>query len=245
MFGMKPNPPASDILQYTGVLLVILGGVAFSMVQVDRSIPETQRMRAGKSKEEGTASDDRKETRGSSEMNSDKSSTSSSAEQMTNQSTATQSSQQSTATSASQRIPISRVEKAVCIGVAIMAGVFYGLNFVPVIYMVDNPQRYPGYPVDGLSYVFSHFFGIFLSATAIFLGYTLFKKGEPFMTSQMVLPSFLAGLLWATAQTAFFIANQHLSQAISFPIITGLPGCVASLWGVLYFKEVKVRHFYV
>ncbi|PIO67834.1 hypothetical protein TELCIR_10404 [Teladorsagia circumcincta] len=39
-----------------------------------------------------------------------------------------------------------------CIAVAIMAGVFYGLNFVPVIYMIDNPHRYHGYPVDGLSY---------------------------------------------------------------------------------------------
>ncbi|ETN68870.1 hypothetical protein NECAME_15590 [Necator americanus] len=70
VFGMKPNPPASDLLNYTGLTLVILG----------------------------------------------------------------------------------------CLITAVCAGVLYGLNFVPVIYMIDNPDRYPNYPKDGLAYlIFNNF----------------------------------------------------------------------------------------
>ncbi|KAK5974149.1 Transmembrane protein [Trichostrongylus colubriformis] len=210
MFGMKPNPPSSSTLNYVGVLFVILG------------------IRAGKSEKEKERSSE--DSEGSPKASNDSSDSVSTAREV---------SERSSKISKKQEVPISRTEKLICIGVAIMAGVFYGLNFVPVIYMIDNPDRFPGYPTDGLSYVFSHFFGIFLTATAIFLIYTVFRKGEAFMASEVVLPAFLAGLLWAAAQTAFFIANQHLSQAISFPIITGLPGCVASLWSVLYFREIR------
>nr|CDJ91390.1 Protein of unknown function DUF1632 domain containing protein [Haemonchus contortus] len=227
LLGMNPNPPASDILNYAGVVFVILGGIAFSMVRVERNIPETQSLRSGKSKD---ADEALRGTERISEASSDESSTVSGAER---------SPPLSARTSTSRGAVIGTLEKAICIAVSVLAGVCYGLNFMPVIYMIDNRDKYPDYPVDGLSYVFSHFFGIFLSATAIFLGYTIFRKGEPFMTPQLILPSFFAGLLWATAETAFFIANQHLSQAISFPIITGLPGCVASLWSVLYFHEIK------
>ncbi|KJH46209.1 hypothetical protein DICVIV_07729 [Dictyocaulus viviparus] len=122
---------------------------------------------------------------------------------------------------------------------SLIAGVFYGLTFVPVNYMVDNPHKFPKYPEDGLAYVFSHYFGIFLTATVIFIGYAINKHNQPVVSPFIFLPSFFSGLLWGTAQTAFFIANQHLSQAITFPIITMLPGCVASAWSILYFEEIK------
>lgn len=58
---------------------------------------------------------------------------------------------------------------------SLIAGVFYGMTFVPVIYMMDNPATFPNYPQDGLAYVFSHYFGIFLTSTAIFIGYAMVK----------------------------------------------------------------------
>ncbi|KAK5980985.1 hypothetical protein GCK32_022422 [Trichostrongylus colubriformis] len=58
---------------------------------------------------------------------------------------------------------------------ALASGVFYGLTFVPVIYMIENPMKFKNYPDDGLSYVFSHYFGIYMTATVIFIGYAIFK----------------------------------------------------------------------
>lgn len=58
---------------------------------------------------------------------------------------------------------------------ALIAGLFYGMTFVPVIYMMDNPDKFPSFPDDSLAYVFSHYFGIFLTATVIFIGYAMVK----------------------------------------------------------------------
>ena len=59
------------------------------------------------------------------------------------------------------------------------------------------------------------------------------------------------GVLWSVGMFSWFVSNGKLSQAIAFPIstrvrmharrersTTQLPGIVASVWGVFYFKEV-------
>jgi hypothetical protein len=38
----------------------------------------------------------------------------------------------------------------------------------------------------------------------------------------------------------WFLANQRLSLAVSFPIITAGPGFVSSAWGIFIFREIKV-----
>jgi len=43
------------------------------------------------------------------------------------------------------------------------------------------------------------------------------------------------------ADVCWFVANDALSLVISFPIITVLPSVVATLWGVLVFKEIRGR----
>ncbi|PIO72611.1 hypothetical protein TELCIR_05452 [Teladorsagia circumcincta] len=130
-------------------------------------------------------------------------------------------------------------QRAIGIAMALGAGLFYGMTFVPVIYMIDNPEKFPSHPDDGLAYVFSHYFGIFLTSTAMFICYAVVKRNRPLVPSYIVLPSLLAGLLWAIAQSSFFVANQHLSQAVTFPIIAMLPGCIASAWSIIYFHEIK------
>jgi hypothetical protein len=44
---------------------------------------------------------------------------------------------------------------------------------------------------------------------------------------------------------AWFIANQKLSQAVSYPIVTTLPGIIATLWGVLLFGEIRGQRNYL
>ncbi|VDK77623.1 unnamed protein product [Cylicostephanus goldi] len=51
----------------------------------------------------------------------------------------------------------------------------------------------------------------------------------------------IAGAMWAIAQTSWFVANDKLSQAVTFPIISMVPGVCAAMWSIFYFKEITGR----
>ncbi|CAK9302530.1 unnamed protein product [Gordionus sp. m RMFG-2023] len=125
---------------------------------------------------------------------------------------------------------------------AILAGCLYGINFVPVIYIQDN---YPHASKRGLPYIFSHFSGIYFCATLYFIAYACFSKivhrKQPWINSALIIPTFVSGLLWAVATCAWFVANEILSQTISFPIIASLPPIIAGFWALFVFKEIKGR----
>ncbi|KAM6313179.1 transmembrane protein 144 [Aegotheles albertisi] len=126
---------------------------------------------------------------------------------------------------------------------AVVAGIFYGSSFVPVLYIKDHGRRnetiYAGASQFDLDYVFAHFSGIFLTSTIYFLIYCAVRKNKPNVYPQAILPGFVSGVLWAIANCCWFIANHYLSAVVSFPIITAGPGLVAAMWGVLVFKEIK------
>jgi len=119
---------------------------------------------------------------------------------------------------------------------SVLSGVFYGLSFTPVIYVKENYKDAPQHDID---YVFAHFSGIYATSTFYFIVYCMFKKNKPMIYPSAILPGMISGVMWAIADACWFIANNYLSEAISFPIITTGPGIVASLWGVLLFREVK------
>ncbi|KAM9026884.1 transmembrane protein 144 isoform 1-T2 [Ara ararauna] len=132
---------------------------------------------------------------------------------------------------------------------AVAAGILYGSSFVPVLYIKDHGRRnetvYAGASQFDLDYVFAHFSGIFLTSTVYFLIYCAVRKNKPDVYPQAILPGFVSGVLWAIANCCWFIANHYLSAVVSFPIITAGPGLVASMWGVLVFKEIKGLKNYV
>ncbi|XP_061331896.1 transmembrane protein 144 isoform X2 [Pezoporus flaviventris] len=132
---------------------------------------------------------------------------------------------------------------------AVVAGILYGSSFVPVLYIKDHGRRnetvYAGASQFDLDYVFAHFSGIFLTSTVYFLIYCAVRKNKPNVYPQAILPGFVSGVLWAVANCCWFIANHYLSAVVSFPIITAGPGLVASMWGVLVFKEIKGLKNYV
>jgi len=126
------------------------------------------------------------------------------------------------------------------ISLSVISGVFYGSNFTPPQYIMDHCTN--DCSQDGLDYVYSHFCGIYLSSTFFFLLYCAiltFLKRKIFMPRQIVLPGFVSGLMWASAQTLSFVSISSLSMAVSFPMITTFPGLIASLWGILLFKEIS------
>ncbi|EPB72067.1 hypothetical protein ANCCEY_08862 [Ancylostoma ceylanicum] len=101
-------------------------------------------------------------------------------------------------------VGISRQTKRIlAILTALMAGVFYGVTFVPVIYIQDHPE-----------------------------------KNNPVVNSRIIGPSMMAGCMWSVAQSSWFVANDNLSQSVTFPIISMVPGVCAAMWSVFYFKEI-------
>ncbi|EYB82240.1 hypothetical protein Y032_0363g3519, partial [Ancylostoma ceylanicum] len=201
LLGMKANQPASDILNYSGLAFVIAGGIMFSLIKANRVGDDISRLTGGEEEViEDTDSEDDSESKSliSKSSSSSKKSTKSTIVAL-----------------------LLKYERPICLIMCVFAGICYGINFVPVIYMIDNPDLYPNHPRDDVAYVFSHYFGIFITATLIFIVYTLGRSNQPYAPSDLALPAFVSGSMWAIAQWAFFVANQHLSQAISFPITSG------------------------
>jgi len=123
---------------------------------------------------------------------------------------------------------------------AILAGLFYGVNFDPPQWLIDHKKGSD----QGLDYVWSHFCGIFLASTGYFLIYCALKRNRPSIYPQAVLPGVISGVMWAIAQSCFFIANQDLGMVLAFPIIATGPGAVGCLWGIFVFKEITgLRNF--
>jgi glucose uptake protein GlcU len=130
-------------------------------------------------------------------------------------------------------------DRIVGLGMALVAGVFFGFNVIPVMYIQDHAKDFNNAPSDGIAYIFSHYCGIFLTSSTVFIIYGIFKKNKPQINPEIALPSFASGILWGTAQAFFFAASNVLSSAVTYPIASMVPGVVASIWSVLYFREIS------
>jgi len=125
---------------------------------------------------------------------------------------------------------------------ALMAGVLFGANFDPPTYLKQLGQQDmrdglpPRHSVNDVDYVISHFCGIFLVTVGAFVLQKLVRP-EIFLGKQVILPGLAAGIMWGIAQVAWFKANGVLSYVVSFPIIVGVPGVIAALWGCFLFGE--------
>jgi len=127
------------------------------------------------------------------------------------------------------------------VGMAIIAGLLYGTCFVPVQYTIDNCPTCPQQQID---YIFPHFCGIYVSSTVYTLAYCLWKKNSPIVPSEIGFPAFLSGLMWAMAMISWFIANTSIEMVIAYPIVTIMPGVIASAWGIFAFREITgTRNF--
>jgi glucose uptake protein GlcU len=125
-------------------------------------------------------------------------------------------------------------KKLIGIFLSIIAGLFYGVNLIPISYLQEkNPDANP------LAYALSHFSGIFITSTVIVAIYCIYKKNMPKFYPQSLLPGLFAGILWGIATCGWFIGNENLGLTIAFPIICTGPGIIGSLWGVFVFKEIQ------
>uniref|UniRef100_A0A5K3F4K5 Transmembrane protein 144 n=1 Tax=Mesocestoides corti TaxID=53468 RepID=A0A5K3F4K5_MESCO len=144
-------------------------------------------------------------------------------------------------------VPISQmpsgVRRALGIILAVIAGSFYGNTFVPTIYIQKCVE---GASQAGLDYVFANFVGIWLASTVIFIIYGLGKRNKPWLPAkEAILPALSSGVLWGLAQSAWFIANAALGEPITFPVVTTCPAVIATLVGVLVFREIRGKRNYI
>jgi glucose uptake protein GlcU len=128
---------------------------------------------------------------------------------------------------------------------AIISGIFFGLVFTPSTYIQDHRDKYPSASKNGLHYIFSMYTGILLASFVYYVIYIIFKRNRPFVCVESIFPAFLSGIMWGIAQSGFILANSILSQAISFPLISIGPGTIATLWSILYIKDIRGSRNYL
>ena len=105
-----------------------------------------------------------------------------------------------------------KYKRVIGISLSLVSGVLYGLTFTPILYARDN---YGG-SSNNLDYVFSLYTGILLSSMLSFIVYSVVKRNNPTIYPQIILPGLLSGWMWGVANNLFFVASNILSQAVTF-----------------------------
>ncbi|XP_052077868.1 transmembrane protein 144-like [Mytilus californianus] len=131
------------------------------------------------------------------------------------------------------------MQRIVGLILCIFSGLMYGQMFTGATYVQDHLELYPGATLNGLDYVFADFCGIYVTSTVFFVTYIIVMKFKPKVYPKVMIPALISGVMWAIGNSCWFVANRSLSIPVAFPIVTTGPSIVASLWGVLVFKEIK------
>ncbi|XP_038555558.1 transmembrane protein 144b isoform X2 [Micropterus salmoides] len=127
---------------------------------------------------------------------------------------------------------------------AVVSGLLYGSSFAPILYIKSrsscNDSMFHGASVYDIDYVYAQCSGSFVASTVYFTIYCAVMNNRPRVFSRAILPGLLSGLMWVMATYCWFLANNYLSEVITFPIVCAGYGLVAALWGSLVFREIKV-----
>eukprot|EP00488_Nonionellina_sp_1-RS-2012_P002618 TRINITY_DN5102_c0_g1_i1.p1 TRINITY_DN5102_c0_g1~~TRINITY_DN5102_c0_g1_i1.p1 ORF type:complete len:122 (-),score=24.75 TRINITY_DN5102_c0_g1_i1:219-584(-) len=109
----------------------------------------------------------------------------------------------------------------------------------PIEYVINKEDNNNKYSQNMIDYVFVVYNGILLSSLCFLFVYNIYMKNEPQINKRATFPSIIAGIIWAIAMTAYFIAmdKNNLGVETTFPILSAGPQIVSSLWGVAYYKE--------
>jgi glucose uptake protein GlcU len=134
------------------------------------------------------------------------------------------------------RIPVA-YKKMVGIILAVVSGMLYGVNMVPMTLWVDEETN-KGHTPGTLDFVLSHFIGIYLYSTAVFIVYCIVNR-PPKIYPAAILPSVISGAMWGVAQCGLMTATQLAGYSVGFPMGAAGPLIVSSLWSVFYFREIR------
>lgn len=130
-------------------------------------------------------------------------------------------------------------QRAIGLAMAVLSGFLYTMNLLPVMYIQHNPETFHDAPEGFLPYVFSHTFGAFTTSTIAFAVYAIVRKNDPWINERVALPALFSGLILGCGQSLNFSATHHISGSVTYPISAMLIGCVAAVWDVFYFREIR------
>ncbi|KAI1732662.1 transmembrane family of transporters domain-containing protein [Ditylenchus destructor] len=97
---------------------------------------------------------------------------------------------------------------------------------------------------NGLQYIFTHYFGVFIGSTFIFIVYALMRRNKPAVNPSVILPSLAGGMIWGVGMCCLFVSNDLLTQTVTYPVMTTIPGCVAAIWSIFFLKEIHGKRNY-
>ncbi|XP_060566093.1 transmembrane protein 144-like isoform X1 [Ruditapes philippinarum] len=241
MFGLHADPPDNKVLNDIGVILAVSSAVIFAMVKnevstagVDQTVTVDISSERNPLLENGrrngpTYSSVHTDDHDVIIFNNDRPRVNS-INQVTSDST------DNDVTFIDRLSPATK--RIVGIVLSAVSGIFYGQMFTPAIYVQDN---YDGASQEALDYVFATFSGILATSTVYFLIYAAFSGNKPKVYPRAILPGFVSGLMWGVATSSWFVANKVLSESVAFPIVTTGPGVIASILGVVVFREIQGR----
>ena len=63
-------------------------------------------------------------------------------------------------------------------------------------------------------FVISHYTGIFIFSTFVFLVYCIIMRNQPKVFPKSIIPSMVSGLMWGIAQAAWLVCNGTLGIVI-------------------------------
>ena len=136
-----------------------------------------------------------------------------------------------------------KAQKIMGCALAALAGLFYGLMFIPDQYIRDHEAKYTIHgeppPADGLYYIHSQYSGILISSVFYFVVYAVFKRNKPTINPSIAVPAMVSGLMWGIANIGFSVAISTLTGSVAYPIVSVLPGIVSSLWSLFWFHEIQ------
>uniref|UniRef100_A0A914DRH3 Transmembrane protein 144 n=1 Tax=Acrobeloides nanus TaxID=290746 RepID=A0A914DRH3_9BILA len=174
LFGINASEPRSPVINYFGLVLVIIGGFLFSQVRSTVS-----QVDEGDHNEEGRSSVPEEE-------------------RLDEEDAGLVRNYEATNTTINRS-----TKRAFGIGLSLFAGVFYGVTFVPVVYIQDHHDKFPSAPESAIAFALSHYCGIYLTSTAFFFIYLVYTQNRPFINPKIALPSLITGLFWAIAQLSW------------------------------------------
>jgi glucose uptake protein GlcU len=130
------------------------------------------------------------------------------------------------------------------LALAVVAGLLYGVMFVP---FKIHAQQYPKPPgmsdaVYSTRFFFSQFTGTFLTSVLAFAIYTWSKRNNPTVIAPpAMMPSVLSGMLWATACMGSMLATAELGLSVGYPLSANGSFVVNAVWSLFVFREVESK----
>lgn len=77
------------------------------------------------------------------------------------------------------------------------------------------------------------------------IAYSCYRRNQPQVISNIVLPGMASGIGWGIAQISWFVANDQIHFVGTFPIVSCGPGIVATLCAIVFYKEIQGKRNYL